>query len=226
MLIPACAADTKPNDRAPDPVTKVDLQAIAAARAMTEFSAWGDQSVVAPNSVRLEEVLPRRGSIRVWRAWIQRDHWHPYTMAVADGAVIALGGFEAPELNRVAPFLIDSSADIKQLVAMARELAKLADPSGALNIAFPMAIPVDDDSVALSWRRPTSWPSDTTISSFDGGWQIRLTMLTQETRSYSQHWTPFLFVFKFDREGELKAWSRRIGEPFGAFGQIPPARMR
>ena len=56
------------------------------------------------------------------------------------------------------------------------------------------------------------WPTDTVIRTAHGGWRATLTVICQETHSFTLHWIPTSYAFAFDSSVALAAWSRRIGE--------------
>ena len=186
-----------------------------ATEASTELSLASDAQVVLPSQVRLEEVTRIGTDLVFFRAWVPRDHWHAYQAAVADSRIITLGGFQNPDLVSIAEVLARVHGDSSSVRGLAEKLAILADNSGGVQYRFP-----DRAASALrsAWHRaaPTSWPNDTLFDLVGGAHRVRLTLLSQETHSYTQHWIPTLYAFTFAADGHLQAWSRRSGTPVAA----------
>ena len=195
---------------------RLDATAFAtrvAEEASTELALYPGAQIVSPSGVRLEDGLRLEGGLTTYRAWISRDHWHAYQLAVANNRMIPLGGFQSPDLVSIASAITRPSRSATNVREVAEKLALLADNSGGVQYAFPGRSQQAELRAAWSRASPASWPSDTVINLGGGGWSVRLTLLSQETRSFTQHWVPTAYAFTFDSAGQLHAWSRRAGEP-------------
>lgn len=188
-----------------------------AAGASTELALTTGQAVTAED-VRLESG-PKLVGATTYRAWIPRDHWHAYQLVVARGHVIPVGGFESADLHTLVTVMPAPSVDAVALTAYSEKLALLADPRGAVRYLIPAREAQAGRRAKLQAILPADWPRDTVMQLPDGGKRVRLTLLSQETRSYTQHWIATAYAFTFDGQGRLQAWARREGEP------IPNAKL-
>lgn len=214
----ACARDTEGVQREDTSA----LKALVAEEATNEFALSPGEQIVSPATVRLEDG-PRVQGLRTYRAWVPRDHWHAYQLAVSGNTVFVLGGFQNPDLASAATALAGGAGGAMNLRDVAERLALLADNSGGVQYAFPGR--TDFPAVSAAWRNmaPDTWPHDTVTELGNGRRIVRLTLLSQETRSYTQHWTPTAYALTFNADGQLRAWSRRAGVPVPAT-KIPVAR--
>jgi hypothetical protein len=209
-------------------VQRFDTASVAAriaAEATTELALSPGEQMVSPRGVRLEDGPHVGGGLTTYRAWIPRDHWHAYQIAIAGSNAIALGGFQSPELASAAAALAPSNRNATTVRELAEKLAVLADNSGAVEYIFPGRTDLPDLRAAWERTAPESWPRDTVIDLGGGKWRAVLTMLSRETRSYTQHWVPVAYAFSFDSNGRLQSWSRRIGESLAA-ARFPAAAPR
>lgn len=194
------------------------VRRLVAAQATSEFGLWTKSSevVVRPEDVALEPGPDVGQSIRVVRAIPPRDHWHPYLVAVRDTQVYGLGGFSAPEIAAVSEWLSELP-HTENARALARTLALLADDDGAMR-SFFVSAPSDSSqaAVAAAWRRvmPLNWPTDTVLNASALGRSVRITLLSQQTRSYDLGWRATAFDFQFAGRGRLTSWSKRVGDKF------------
>jgi len=193
---------------------------LVAAQATSEFGVWAKshELVVRPEDVHLEPGPPVGPAVRIVRAIPPRDHWHPYMVAVKDTFVYALGGFSAPELPLVAALLRESPGN-DRVTTLARTLAIIADDEGAVRSFMPgQRNDSGEARVAAAWERvkPLNWPADTVLHRSAGGQAVRLTLISQQTRSYDLGWKATVFDFQFDAEANLISWSRRAGDKFAA----------
>ena len=188
-----------------------------AAQAATELALGASPLPIDLDAIRVERGPMVRAGVPIHRAWIPRDHWHAYQAATVAGRLILLGGFQAPQLEQIASALIPQSPTENGMRVLAQQLMVLADPSGGVQYAFPAGSiePALQDS--WSSAKPRDWPRDT-VASGAAGWRITMTLLSRETRSYTQHWVPTAYSFAFSPEGRLVAWSRRIGDPVSGAG--------
>lgn len=197
-------------------VQGVDRTAIAARvaeEATSELALSIGSQVVEPQGVRFENGVDVGRALTTYRVWIPRDHWHAYQVAVSGDRIITLGGFQHQDLVSAGVALAPSAVDATSLRETAEKLARLADNSGAVQYSFPGR--ADASGVGAGWKRiaPESWPRDTVVELRGGKWRVTLTLLSQETRSFTLHWVPTAYAFTFDSSGLLHAWARRPGEP-------------
>jgi hypothetical protein len=194
------------------------VRRLVAAQATSEFGVWvkSNDVLVRPEDVVLEPGPEAGPSLRIVRGIPPRDHWHPYLVAVRDTQAYPLGGFSAPEVLAVSRWVRDSWSG-ENVVTLARTLALLADDEGAVR-SFVASEPSEsrNAAVATTWLRikPSNWPTDTVLGSSAAGRGVRITLLSQQTRSYDLGWKATAFEFQFDPEGILISWSRRIGDKF------------
>ena len=184
-----------------------------AREAMSEFALTAGSSAGFPE-VRLEDG-PTIPGMRTYRAWIARDHWHAYTLAVIDGKTYALGGFQNPDLVSIARARSAKRASTSDVNTQARELAMLADDEGAVEYVFMGQ--ADSKSTGVTRQRiiPGTWPTDTVIE-VDGLRMVRVTLVSRATRSFTQHWVPTVYTFLFNPQNELVAWRHFTGDEIAA----------
>lgn len=189
------------------------IAARVAEEATTELALGVGSQVVEPQGVRLENGVDVGRALTAYRVWIPRDHWHPYQVAVLGSRIITLGGFQNQDLVSAGAALAPPAVDAASLRETAEKLARLADHSGAVQYAFPGR--VNAPAVGAGWKRiaPESWPRDTVVELRGGKWRVTLTLLSQETRSFTLNWVPTAYAFTFDSSGRLLAWGRRNGDP-------------
>ncbi|MFQ5705792.1 MAG: hypothetical protein ACE5HT_17485 [Gemmatimonadales bacterium] len=184
----------------------------------SEFGVW--QST-AESQVKTEDVLIEPGppigtGIQLVRGIPPRDHWHPYLVALHEGTVCPAGGFTSPALSCIAEWLRRGQQDIRPQ-ELARALAVAADQNGGARlITATEATTPADIRITNTWlgHRPNIWPVDTVFATAEGGTVVRVTMLSQQMRSYEQAWRAIAYDFRFDETMNLVAWSRRQSEPF------------
>lgn len=190
-----------------------DAVAIRVAQdASTELALTPDAETVAPGDVRIDSVIVLGKRLRVYRAWVARDHWHAYQVGVVGDTLIPLGGFQNPDLVTAAaklPRQIKSSPNIR---ATAERLALLGDGNGAVQYLFR------SKTYRTTWRNllPDPWPPDTMVNLRNGNVRAVITILSQDSHSYTQSWTPVAYAFTFDHTGQLLAWASRRGGPIAA----------
>ena len=204
-----------------DSATTAAAQGLIADQATTEFGVWARSSgiVVRPEDVLIESGPNVGSSLTILRGVPPRDHWHPYLVAIKDDQAYPLGGFSSPDLIRAVSWVAPKPVIREDFVQIARKLAMLGDEEGAVRWFFPAQV---DDSVrkgAMAWERskPNNWPADTVIGGPSGGrWEVRVTIVSQQTRSYDVAWRATAFDFRFTQQGTLASWSRRTSEKFYA----------
>lgn len=206
---------------------QVEMRQYVAAQAHAELMVRGsDVPRVSAATVRLEHVAKIANDLDVWRATLPSDHSHPYLLVSMKGKLIGLGGFTSPGLTSIAPVLRNGDLTAKRIRRRAEQLALLSDPNGAIQVVLLESAdrPSYLSTVAVAWSKgkPADWPPDTVVTSEAGGWLVRLTLLSRDTRSFTLHWLPRVVSFNFDREGRLTAWGSRTGEFFGVAG-VPVA---
>lgn len=203
---------------------EVDARELIAAQVASEFGVWQQASDgrVNPDNIQVESGPTLVTGLDVLRGIPPRDHWHPYLIVVRDGSLCTAGGFTSPELDCVAHWLRESQS-MRGPIEVSQTLAILADKNGAVR-AFHVAKPnsAREREVREVWQqhRPENWPRDTTLQVSNGGTVVRLTMLSQQARSYEQAWTAIVYDFRFDSDERFITWSRRVSE---AFGPPPPS---
>lgn len=204
---------------------------LVARQAASELAVrFGGRALPNAGGISLERAEGIGEGLPVWRALLPSDHSHPYLLVVSSGAVLRLGGFEAPELRLVSELMDIGPAGEATARRRANALALLADANGAVQFVFtglpdaPGYVP----KVAATWRRqaPHDWPPDTIFARPEGGRHVSLTLLSRATRSYTLHWVPTAYSFEFDEHGRLAGWARRTGEFFGVKGvPLSPTRL-
>jgi len=201
-----------------DDTTESAIRELVGTQATSDMAVWASSSdqLVRPSDVVLQPGPEVSARLRVVRAMPPRDHWHPYLIGLSDGQTYRLGGFPAPELLRLAGWLADNASG-QNVIALARMLSLLADEDGAVR-SFFVSTPSDSSFAAISsaWQsiRPPNWPRDTVMETLAGGRSVRVTLLSQQSRSYDLGWRATAFDFQFDAQGRLKSWSRRVSDKF------------
>lgn len=176
------------------------------------------QTVSDPGAFEMQSGPDVGLGIRVYRVWRRGDHTKVFMVGVASDTVLRLGGFPRPDLRLLTERLPRSALDSQSLVTRAVSLAILADPHGAIRtVTAGQGEASDRPDVYRAWltTKPTSWPHDQVIST-SRGWLVTTTLLSQDTRSITQLWTPLAYAFHFDAHGRLLDWAMRSGEPFRA----------
>jgi len=181
----------------------------------TELSLVPGGEVVSSAQIRFDQGMELAKGIVRFRAWIPRDHWHPYQLAASDSTIILLGGFQSPDLMSISQSLARAHGSALSAMTLAEQLAVLADDNGGVNYIFPRRATAEWRS-AWSAVAPPEWPGDTTIELPGGMQRVRLTILSQQTRSYAQDWVPTIYAFTFAPNRSLETWSRRSGTPIPA----------
>jgi hypothetical protein len=139
---------------------------------------------------------------------------HPVLVAIVNGRTFMLGGFAAPELMAMSAAL-DSSARVS--CADRGELVRLLDPHGGIEILNSQSPAQVGLPSIVRWqlrRAEEGWPTDTTLVLPGGGRVERVTVFSRSAGAAPQ-WTPVMYVFTYDKLGQLVAWSRTIGESIG-----------
>lgn len=161
------------------------------------------------------QVVP---GFKVWRATLPSDHSHPYLLAARDSVILRLGGFAAPDVERVAAELRPRLLNGHTIALLSAKLAMLSDRNGAIQYVVPGVGAKTSGKTGLlaNWasREPPSWPQDTVGHRSDGGWRCTITLLSRDVRSITQLWVAVAYSFQFGPEGQLQAWSLRAGAPF------------
>lgn len=177
-------------------------------------------SAFLPKDITVQDAGSLGAGVKIFRAYPPTDHTNGYLVAVKDSHVYALGGFPSVELLKVASLIRAPEVDSASLWAAAMNLAALADPNGATEVLFPGIgeTPAGYESVVAVWdkERPIRWPRYAITIGADSRWRIRLTLLSRLTASYFQNWTPSVYEFLFEPDGELTRWARRTGSTFSA----------
>lgn len=209
-----CASDSR-SDRD----TEDEARALVALQAQSELGVWQRASGirVGLDDVRLEVGPSLLRGVQIVRGIPPRDHWHSYLIAMRGAQLCPLGGFTSPDLDCITRWMGQSPPTGTALVDRARILATLADVNGAARvISLADTNGGDDPAVRDAWarRRPQNWPQDTLVILPAGDAVVRLTMLSQQTRSYEQAWLAVVYDFQFDANSNLQAWSRRVSDPF------------
>lgn len=203
---------------AQEPPASVAARSLIASQVASEFGVWqrASEGRVSSEDIRVLMGPSVAPGVLVFRGVPSRDHWHPYLVVVRGDTLCGAGGFTTPELPRIASWLRDSYWP-QGPEALARVLASLADENGTVEafLAGEAAAPGQRE-VAGSWSRlrPQNWPRDTSLMLPTGRIVVRLTLLSQRTRSYDLSWTATAYDFQFQSDGRLVAWSRRQSQPF------------
>lgn len=194
------------------------IVAAVATQAQTEFALWS--LVPRPDSSEVWlESGPRLGdSVSTVRAWLSMSHWHAYQFIVADGNAIAVGGFESPDMRSAVSVLAPARWDSSTVSELTEKLAVLADDAGGVQYFFPWKNELAPAPRLWEKAKQPGWPRDTVVAHADGSWSATITILSRETRSYTQHWMPVAYSFVFRTDGQLGAWSRRVGDPVPGSG--------
>lgn len=219
-LILGTIAAMPPRARAQTPAAEAP-EILAAEAALVEFALTAPRQppTIGPRSIEMQAADTLGAAVILRGTLAISDHWHWYTVAVTKDRSFRLGGFSAPELEAFAQHLRGADTSSLDPVAVSRLLARVADPEGAINTAFPnhSGQGVGADAVLAQWHRlrPSDWPADTITRRSDGRVLVRLTMLSERTRAMTPVWVPTLYSFLYDRRGALRTWARWEGEPFG-----------
>jgi hypothetical protein len=152
--------------------------------------------------------------ITVYRVWRKGDHTKVFLVGLASDTILHLGGFFRQDLRRIADRLPEAR-DSQSIARRAISLATLADPHGAIRTVTLGEEASDRSDVYRSWltAKPTNWPNNQVLRTSDG-WLVTATLLSQNTRSITQLWTPLAYALRFDAHGRLLDWTIRSGEPF------------
>jgi hypothetical protein len=141
-------------------------------------------------------------------------HSRRYVVATTAREYLLLGGFRTPELARFAELVCDQhGADWTRRCAY--DLVRVSHVRGLESLPAERA----RDRLAAAWvqHREEHWPQDTVLSMEDLTY-VRLTGLTSlDAVGSSPAWEPVLYVFVFDADGRLVAWTFRSGQAFPAF---------
>lgn len=202
---------------------EVAIRVLVATQFASQNGVWQATArpVVSASAIGLQSE-PVVSGVIAFRGIPPRDHWHAYVV-VSDGeSLCPAGGFTSPRLRCVVR-LIRAGANAMTAGELARRLTVLGDPNGGLRVVpASEAESRGERAAADAWvqMRPRNWPRDTAFSALAGGTIVRITVLSQRTRSYTQAWQAVGYDFHFDDTGELVAWSRRLGDPlvFGGNG--------
>lgn len=199
------------------------LENLARRAVIDQFAAedglWPKSPAYLPSDLEVERGPAITEDIELWRFWPPIDHTHPYVFAYLGDSIVPAGGFQAPDLFRVAARLRLQHQETISLEDVARKLSLVGDRNGAVKYSFPYRDSSDiAQALNLAWSKskPLSWPTDTVGRLTEGGWHVIVTLLSQKTRSYNLAWIPQAFLFRFDRDSVLRAWSVRTGEEFSA----------
>ena len=193
------------------------VRELVALQGTAELNAWrAAHEAVEPQNVRIVGTVPVDGGGTVWRAVLPHYHFHPFTVLEKDGELIELGGFGGVEMERAAELLRLRPAGDDAAREAARTLALLADPNGAERYVIIGAPATRDTLVLRSWRKNAveAFRPDTVLRLQSGDWMTRVTVLSQQTRSYGQAWQPYTYSFIFSPDHGLKSWFVRSGRPF------------
>ncbi|HEX2205846.1 MAG TPA: hypothetical protein VHG91_21205 [Longimicrobium sp.] len=230
LLVLACGSPDHGRGAPPaDERSGSSVQALVANEMTTGQAAWRETyGVIPPPRVTLEALPPSDG-VRLWRAAGPLDHWTAYVVGEARGELVRLGGFDAPELERLSALQArEPLGDSADVVRRSRDLAALADAHGGERVVFAADPGPSGAAVVRRWEnvRRASWPGDFARRLEGGRWLTRLTLLSQQVRSYEQDWVPYTYSFLFRQDGTVEAWSRRAGEGLMATEARRPAWVR
>jgi len=201
------------------------ISAIAAAEVLVQFLAesalLGSPGQVSPEHIRLTRLAsPPVSGLQFWRADVSavRTHWHPYLVVANDSTVIRFGGFTAPELLEISSYIVPDVVDERLARDFSMLYAQLADPNGAVELVFPDTDPQKpaDYPIVKQWidQRPSNWPLDHIARRSDGGFSIRLTVLSRAAHNPWAGWTALIYSFEFDPALRLQGWARQDGPGF------------
>jgi len=188
---------------------------LAAQASADQFVARLPRSV-APDHIVLQEVRRFGPHVRVFRAFAENlPDWPPHIGAVVDSAALRLGGFEETDLLRLTRIVsqLRFSGDLENDWEVARLLVELLDESGASRLCFPSEPEPECEAILEAWLdgRPIGWSPDQRSLHMRGG-AIRITVLSLDSRAYTQVFHPILYSFQFGPEGQVLAWTRRRAE--------------
>lgn len=196
----------------------IEVKRMVAAQAAAEYGVrqGSFDGVFDAESIRLETAdLLDSEAFELVRASLPIDHAHPYLVLVGPSDTLRLGGFEEVQLTRAMEVLGIRAGDEESAIKAATSLVILADANGAERLLIGF------DSVAAApilqeWnkRKPATWPPDQVVQRPDGYTSVRLTVMSQRSRSYDQAWQPTTYQFEFSADGELLGWARMSGEAF------------
>jgi hypothetical protein len=207
----ALACNSEDQSTAPPPAHD-RIRQLVANHASVELVLFGAAPVESSGVFLEERILPEPSEGRVFTAWLQRDHWHPYVVLVHGDRLLPLGGFHHPDLIGAAEHLRPGTASVSTIRHLSQQLAALGDHFGAVRYVIPSGAPAHPMAVAWNRVRSEQWPKDTVIRLPDGGWRAVVTLVSQDTRSYALSWAPTVYSFVFSSRGLLEAWARRSGE--------------
>ena len=123
-----CGGDASADQSQGSPAIRLAV----ATQASTETALWPSGQEVPSSALGFESGPQLGDGVRTWRVSIPRDHWHPYLVATAGAEMFLLGGFECPDLKRIAVHLRAKDSSAQAIVVTAQKLAVAADPSGAV----------------------------------------------------------------------------------------------
>lgn len=194
------------------------VRELIALQTASELAVWqpGREQRVTSDDIRAEVGPSVVSAIHVIRGIPPRDHWHPYLVVTKGDSACVAGGFTSPDLTCVAKWLVKYGA-AQGPQDLGKALAIVADENGAMRLVLPRdSQPTTEASTRDAWvkRRPQNWPRDTVFTQANGNTVVRLTVLSQQARSYEQAWRAVAYDFRFDSARRLLAWSRRASEAF------------
>lgn len=207
----ACSA-SRPGVEDDNVVRELIASQFASQLGVWEPTARGD---VSASDVRLQSG-PVVAGVTVVRGIPPRDHWPAYIVVARGESLCRAGGFTAPQLECVVRLMRASNPQVTP-PEIARHLTVIADPNGGLRMfSVREARAPDERAVTDAWheRRPANWPRDTVFTGPAGNAVVRITTLSQQTRSYEQAWHAIAYDFQFNARGALMAWARRVSESF------------
>jgi hypothetical protein len=187
-----------------------------AEQATAEMLTWRRSDAgFSPDQVTLDPRAELVDEGQVWRARIPIDHFHPYLILAVDTALVPVGGFQNPDAIRAARVLGLAPTDASTARTAARRLALLLDPNGGQVFVFAGDSIREESPLLRARDREESlpFPADTILPRGHNGWLVRVNTISRTT-SYEASWSPRVYLFAFNRNGELSNWSVREGRPF------------
>jgi hypothetical protein len=184
--------------------------ALSSATMHSRFTQW---------SVELDSLPLGWPGFRFFRARLwSSSHRHPYLLVYDGSRIYRLGGFTGPEVIALTQRSPVTTATNAAALSRAKDIARLLDQNGAVDIVFPWDSQQSSDanSLAARWRHaiPETWPRDTVVQAEGGRTRvIALTVLSKVTWGMADAWLPVAYSVVLDEQGLLKAWARREGSP-------------
>lgn len=157
--------------------------------------------------------------VHLWRGSVSTiSHWPSYVVAIMENQVLALAGFSAPQLDRLAAWLtFDRASSRESLREKAALLVLAADRSSYPTFTGQPAVDTGAASAVRHWagQQRAGWPTDSVELLPDGRMRITLTALSsKQWAGQGPIWAPMAYVFLFGSRGSLLLWSSHEGKSF------------